>query len=373
MSSSQDIHALNTPQPNIHNTQNFNLSHPKPKSNTNELQLLTLSISTHNVQGLNNNVKKEAWKHYCIQHNLDIVSLTETKLSQKSVQNKQYKTNYYTYLWSGTDSSRAGTAIMICNHLAPHIHKTTIVPGYAIAIDLLFKNDFKFRIISLYLPSSDAQHRLQVQNTIIQWIQQATANNIIPITLGDFNASTDNIHSQSIKYKLLQYLTYNNMYNLAAHSHKSASTWHRANLSSEIDYIWVYQPVLQYLTDYETDDPDTSTLSDHKILISRWLFPFAKTGQSRHKTRTKRRVFEYKLMDSEKWENFTNRVNSNLLLHHTPSDISTSETLEIRGTKFKLVSSQQHLNISLTKDLQSVTSIILLHPNLLNFTTALKN
>ena len=66
ISSSQDIHALNTPQPNIHDTQNFNLSHPKPKSNTNELQPLTLSISTHNVQGLNNNVKKEAWEHYCI-------------------------------------------------------------------------------------------------------------------------------------------------------------------------------------------------------------------------------------------------------------------------------------------------------------------
>ena len=40
-------------------------------------------------------------------------------------------------------------------------------------------------------------------------------------------------------------------------------------------------------------------------------------------------------MDSEKWEDFTNRVNSNLLLHHTPSDISTSETLETTWHKIQ--------------------------------------
>ena len=59
---------------------------------------------------------------------------------------------------------------MIRNNLAPHIHSISLVPGYAIAIDLFFKHDFKFRIISLYLPSNDAQLRLQTQNTIIQWL-----------------------------------------------------------------------------------------------------------------------------------------------------------------------------------------------------------
>src|ERR1041384_7192508 len=118
------------------------------------------------------------------------------------------------------------------------------------------------------------------------------------------------------------------MYDLATHSHKSTHTWHRANLSSEIDFIWAYQPILQYLTEYDIDDPNTSTQSDHKILISRWLFPYATTGQQRHKTRTRRRVFEYKAMNLEKWDDFANQVNTNLQHHNTPLTPTTSESLE---------------------------------------------
>ena len=115
----------------------------------------------------------------------------------------------------------------------------------------------------------------------------------------------------------------------------SAPTWHRANLSSEIDFIWAYQPILQYLTDYETDDSDTSTLSDYKILISRWLFPYATTGQQRHKTRTRRRVFNYKAMNKEEWENFADQVSSNLQLHHTPLIPTSSESLETTWYKIQ--------------------------------------
>jgi hypothetical protein len=93
---------------------------------------------------------------------------------------------------------------MICNSLTPHIYKTSLIPGYAIMINLLFKHDFKFYIISIYLPSNNAFIRLQTQNTIIQWLQDASTLNLLPIMLGDFNASTNNIHSSSIKHKLLQ-------------------------------------------------------------------------------------------------------------------------------------------------------------------------
>src|ERR1041384_7163092 len=220
MSSPHNTHIPTTSQPNTNNTQNcdtFQVNTPQPAP----LHPLTLSICTHNVQGLKTNTKKEAWEHYCLQQDLDIVCISETKLSDKTITQKRLKTQHYTYLWSCTNSSKAGTAIMVRNTLTPHIHSVHTVPGYAIAIDLFFKHDFKFRIISLYLPSNDAQLRLQTQNTIIQWLQQAKVSNIYPIVLGDFNASADNIHTQSIKLKLLQYLAYNNMYDLASHSNKS--------------------------------------------------------------------------------------------------------------------------------------------------------
>ena len=289
---------------------------------------LNLSICTHNIRGFNQNLKQQIWEHYCLSNNLDIICLSETKLANSSLTLKPLKTQHYTYFWSCTNSSKAGTAIMIRNSLTPHIHNISYIPGYAILIDLFFKHDFKFRIISTYLPSDNSSTRLQIQNTIIQWIQETYTLNLLPIILGDFNASTNNIHSSSIKYKLLQFLTYNNMYNLAAHTNSSSSTWHSSRYSSEIDFIWAYHTILTYLTSFNIDDTDSSSLSDHKILISRWSFPYALHGQRRHKTRTRRRIFNYKAMNTTLWEEFANQVNTNLHSNRTPSSTDTVESLE---------------------------------------------
>ena len=90
---------------------------------------------------------------------------------------------------------------MIQKHLKPHVHKTLQFPEYAIAIDLFFKHDFKFRIISIYLPCDDLQLRLLIQNNIIQWIQEANTKNIQPIIMGDFNV-TDNLQSHPLSSNL---------------------------------------------------------------------------------------------------------------------------------------------------------------------------
>ena len=267
-------------------SQNFTPSPPdqlqtsvKPTQNNphNFQKPLLLSISTHNVRGFNQDLKKQVWEQYCYANNLDIISLTETKLSQSNqyLTSKPFKTSHYTYFWSCAESSKAGTAIMISNRLTLHIYNIITDPGYAIAIDILFKHDFKFSIISVYLPSDNPFTRLETQNLIIKWTQQAMALNLLPIVLGDFNANTDNIHSDSIKYKLLQYLSYNNMYNLASHTQNQEHTWHSSRYSSQIDHIWVYHPILTYLTSYTTDDSHTSTQSDHKILTSHWSFSYA--------------------------------------------------------------------------------------------------
>ena len=163
------------------------------------------------------------WEDYCLSHNINISGITETKISQDNTSSKFPKSQHFTYYWSCTDSCKAGTAIMIHNHLKPHIHNILQFPGYAIAIDLFFKHDFKFRIISIYLPSDDLQLRLTIQNNIIQWIQEANTNNIQTIIMSDFNVS-NNSHSSFIKLKLIHFLQYNNMYDLASHTQSQAST-----------------------------------------------------------------------------------------------------------------------------------------------------
>src|SRR5260364_170524 len=306
---------------------------------TNCLLPLDLSISTHNVQGLNNNTKKETWEYYCFSHNLDIISISETKLSSNPVGYRPNKTKHFTYFWSCTDSAKASTVIMICNTLIPHIHKVynnTTSLGYAIAIDLFFKHDFKFWIISVYLPCSEQQLRLQVQDTVIQWIQQAISNNILPIILGDFNTTTENTLTSNSKYKLLQFLTYNNFIDLSTHTQSLASTWRRAAQHSQIDYIWAYSPLISYLLGFNLDDPKTSTLSDHKILTSQWSFPYAYIGQPKHKSKSRRRIFNYKLMDTEKWQNFADQIMTNLRQNRAPIETQTTETLENTWHKIQL-------------------------------------
>ena len=125
------------------------------------------------------------------------------------------------------------------------------------------------------------------------------------------------------------------MYNLAAHTSSSSPTWRSSRYSSEIDFIWSYHTILTYLTSFETDDTNANSLSDHKILISRWVFPYALQGQRRHKTRTRRRVFNYKAMDSAKWEDFSNQVHNNLLSNSTPLSPDTDESIEATWHKIQ--------------------------------------
>jgi ribonuclease HI len=289
---------------------------------------LDLGICTHNVRGYNTDLKRQIWEDFCLTHGINIISITETKIAENNSITKIHKSSHFTYYWSCTDSSKAGTAIMVNRWLYPHVHKTLTVPGYAIALDIFFKHDFKFRIISVYLPCDDLQLRLQVQNSVIQWIQQAHSLNLQPIVLGDFNASDNNIHPGSIKYKLLQYLQYNNMYDLAKHTQSSTYTWHSSRFQSNIDYIWANHTILRYLNSFYIEDPDTSTKSDHKILISSWTFPYAFIGKQRAATKTRRRIFSYKNMNEEQWQLYTDQITTNLRTYNTPLLTNTSESLE---------------------------------------------
>ena len=126
---------------------------------------------------------------------------------------------------------------MVNNNLKPYIHNVLTHPEGAVAIDLFFKHNFKFRIISVYLSTSNKYHRDSAQEKAIQWIQQALSLNLLPVVLGDFNASTNYTSSTSSKIRLLSYLHSINMYDLADHTANQQNTWQSSRYSSRIDYI----------------------------------------------------------------------------------------------------------------------------------------
>src|SRR5260363_218315 len=144
---------------------------------SNNNHTLQLNIATYNVQGYNTITKWQLWEEYCLQYNLHIIGITETKISSNK-SNKFLNTNHFTYYWSSLDNSAEGTAIMLHNSIKSHVYKILSHPGGAIAIDLYFKHDFKFRIISIYLSSTNQIYRKNTQQATIQWIQQALSSNI---------------------------------------------------------------------------------------------------------------------------------------------------------------------------------------------------
>ena len=169
------------------NTLSFATTSQIDNSMSSNSSTLNLNIVTHNVQGYNTPTKRQLWEEFCLKNNLHIISITETKISS-SKSKKFLNTPQFTYFWSSLDNSAEGTGIMINNSLKSHIHNIHTHPGGAIAVDLFFKHDFKFRIISVYLSSTNQQYRNQTQDKVISWIQQALSLNLHPIILGDFNA-----------------------------------------------------------------------------------------------------------------------------------------------------------------------------------------
>ena len=179
---------------------------------------------THNVRGYNNSLKKQLWEDFCLSHNYNIISLTETKLT--NFKSKFFNTQYFTYHLSNSASSMEGTGIMLSNNLTPHIHKILKHEGGAIAIDLFFKHDFKFRIISVYLSSTDISRRNSTQTKVSQWIQQALNQQLFPVVLGNFNIDITKTNSTNLKSRLINFLTCNNLYDLADHTSNQSYTWH---------------------------------------------------------------------------------------------------------------------------------------------------
>ena len=66
------------------------------------------------------------------------------------------------------ENSAEGTALMINNNLKLYIYNVLTLYEGAVAINLFFKHDFKFRIISVYLSTSNKSHRDSAQEKAIQ-------------------------------------------------------------------------------------------------------------------------------------------------------------------------------------------------------------
>ena len=128
---------------------------------------LLLNITTHNIKGYNQSLKRKLWEEHCLTHNLHIISFTETKISAQHTSLHFFNTKDFTYFWANCETSAEGTCIIVNNTIKLHIHNIHTYSEGAIAIDLFFKNNFKFHIISVYLFSTNSLTRQATQNKVI--------------------------------------------------------------------------------------------------------------------------------------------------------------------------------------------------------------
>ena len=77
-----DHNHYNNIHPQSPTTQTDNTTNNQPTNIANSNISSTIKIATHNIQGLNNITKQQLWTEYCHNNNYDIISITETKLSE---------------------------------------------------------------------------------------------------------------------------------------------------------------------------------------------------------------------------------------------------------------------------------------------------
>src|SRR3954454_7318291 len=199
--------------------------HRKPSNNNNISNTINIQtfnykskyikIGTHNVRGFNLETKQremfDEYKHL----DIDIIGITETKLSEKQGKNTLNNKKIFKSWWTGNQekSKTGGVGIAVKTGLDKHVANVIKKLGRLISIDLNFKGSAKTRIINLYINCNekDKQEREQLINELIKLIDEAKRKNYNLIVMGDMNADIekyDNMERLATKgkYKIIQTL-----------------------------------------------------------------------------------------------------------------------------------------------------------------------
>ena len=88
-----------------------------------------MTIATHNIQGINNQIKFQQLIDFCHKNELNIISLTETKIVQTNFHSLNFENPHYKIFFANTTQKTAkeretnmGTAIAITKNLCCYIH-----------------------------------------------------------------------------------------------------------------------------------------------------------------------------------------------------------------------------------------------------------
>src|SRR6266496_5352317 len=124
------------------------------------------TFACHNVRGLMNPAKQaQILSAFEFKH-LDILGVSETKLSLAASLHSFKNTNLFSSWWSHHPSRQTsgGVGLIIRQPLASHVQKIIKWQGRVIYADLYFTSH-RFRIINAYVPPASAHNRQERKDT----------------------------------------------------------------------------------------------------------------------------------------------------------------------------------------------------------------
>src|SRR6266496_2416573 len=289
------------------------------------------TFACHNVRGLMNPSKQlqllDAFNH----KHLDILGLSETKLSSNASIHDFKNTNNLSSWWSHHPSRQVsgGVGLIIRQPLAFHVQNVTKWRGRVIYADLYFTGH-KFRIINAYVPpisSHGKQERLDTHTYIKKLLQQSLTSNIICILMGDLNVCPEkynsiissNLTPPMIEFGLYDFLLHNNFTdNCVYYNHSPLPTYsytdsrHHITRFSRLDHIWLSPNFpINDLIHNEIWNTEDFYSSDHFMLImhfsSQNIYLTIANARLNQKNE-KRTIIHFQNVTPLMWEEYQNKV-----------------------------------------------------------------
>ena len=241
-----------------------------------------LTIPTHNVQSISNNIKQNQLIQHLQLNNIDILGLSETNL--KPVEAKHFhlhNSQDYTYFFSCSTNNHVDTGVrlIVNKNISMHIFNKGMIEGRAIFVNIHSKGKQVIRIIQIYLHANKLyiKDRKQLQRQIFEIVQQVQTRHYHVIVMGDFNFDPKHRNVTAYNKQKLDFIlnleannlhdTTNLVYDITPDT--PHNTWFKpnSNIASRIDMIWCTDRLAMDLIDNTLTRTELYG-SDHLLITS---------------------------------------------------------------------------------------------------------
>ena len=172
------------------NNNNNNINNNNNKNNS--TTTYPCRIVTQNIQGLNDVTKQQQLLDTMKIDHIDIMGLSETKLSQQRSKHIYTRNQHYdAYFNNDGDQHSTGVGIIVSKEYSKYIHRAIGYKGRVLYVDLFMKGRIKLRIIQVYFHANfnnnNKKEILDLHAYIENLISKSYKEHYRVIIMGDFN------------------------------------------------------------------------------------------------------------------------------------------------------------------------------------------